>query len=125
MGTQQLLFLILVAIIVAVAISLAIIYFKSNQQETEINEVINELNHVSVTAQGWYRKPTQMGGGNGSFDGFTFMSISQPDSTDLAKYQIVSTGGNLLKLEAVGHLNFSLSVSVYPDSIGSYGVVRW
>ena len=46
MGTQQLLLLVLVAI------ALSITYFKSNQKETEINEVIDVLNHIGATAQG-------------------------------------------------------------------------
>lgn len=124
MGTQQLLLLVLVAIIVAVAISVAVIYFKSHQQETDINEVINEMNHIAATAQGWYRKPKMMDGGGGSFTGFTFHSIAEPDSNDLAKYSIVSASGKLLKLKAVGFLTFTVSVDVYPDSIGVYDVVR-
>lgn len=124
MGTQQLLLIVLVAIVVAVAISLAVVYFKSHQQETEINEVINEMNHISATAQGWYRKPVQMAGGAGSFTGFTLETISEPDSTDLASYQVVSASGQLLQLKAVGNLNFIVTVNVYPDSIGAYKVVR-
>ncbi|MCL4510946.1 MAG: hypothetical protein M1470_07750 [Bacteroidetes bacterium] len=124
MGTQQLLLFVLVAIIVAVAIALAVVYFKSNQQDTDINEVINELNHIAATAQGWYRKPPTMGGGNRSFTGFTLATISQPDSTDLAKYQVVSANSGLLQLQAIGYLNFTVAVNVYPDSIGSFSVVR-
>ncbi len=124
MGTQQLLLIVLVAIVVAVAISLAVVYFKSHEQETEINEVINEMNHISATAQGWYRKPLSMAGGAGSFTGFTLKTISEPDSTDLASYQVVSASGQLLQLKAVGNLNFTVSVDVYSDSIGAYKVVR-
>ncbi len=124
MGTQQLLLIVLVAIIVAIAISLAVVYFKSNQQETDINEVINEMNHIAATAQGWYRKPKEFAGGNGSFTGFTFSSIAEPDSNEVAKYSVVSAGGHLLQLKAVGFLNFVVSVNVYPDSIGPYTVLR-
>ncbi len=124
MGTQQLLLLVLVAIIVGAAIALAVTYFISNQQETEINEVINELNHISVTAQGWYRKPLELGGGSGSFTGFTLAIISQPDSTDLAKYSVVSAEGNSLSLHAVGYSNFTIDVVVTPSSIGAFTVVR-
>lgn len=124
MGTQQLLLLVLVAIVVAVAISLAVMYFQSYQQETDINEVINELNHVAATAQGWYRKPKEFAGGNGSFSGFSFHSIAEPDSSGVAKYSVVSASGGLLKLKAVGFANFVVSVTVYPDSIGPYSVVR-
>ena len=124
MGTQQLLLMVLVAIVVAIAIALAIVYFKSNQQETEINEAINEMNHIAVTAQGWYRKPSSMSGGGGSFSSFTFMCIAEPDSNEIAKYKVVSANGNLLQLEADGFLNFTVDVDVYPDSIGNYDVVR-
>jgi len=119
------LLLVLVAIVVGIAITLAIVYFRSNQQETEINEVINELNHIAVTAQGWYRKPAQMGGGgNSSFVGFTLRTISQPDSTDLAKYEVTSATNSEMSLLATGYINFTVSVSVYPDSIGSFNVVK-
>lgn len=124
MGTQQLLLLVLVAIVVGVAVALAITYFRSNQQETEISEVINDLNHISVTAQGWYRKPPQLAGGNGSFTGFTLRTISQPDSTELARYYVISARNDLLSLEAVGNSNFTIDVKVTPDSIGAYTVLR-
>ncbi len=124
MGTQQLLLLVLVAIVVGVAVALAITYFRSNQQDTEISEVINELNHISVTAQGWYRKPPELAGGNGSFVGFTLKTISQPDSTDLAKYYVMSATDDLLSLEAVGYSNFTIDVRVTPDSVGAYSVLR-
>ncbi len=124
MGTQQLLMIVLVAIIVAVAVSLAVTYFKSHEQETDINEAINEMNHIAASAQGWYRKPSEMTGGGGSFTGFTFRSIAEPDSSEIAKYQIVSASGRLLQMKAVGYENFTITVNVYPDSIGSYTVVR-
>ncbi len=116
--------IVLVAIVVAVAVSLAVVYFKSHQQETDINEVINEMNHMAATAQGWYRKPLTMAGGAGSFTGFTFRSISEPDSNDLAKFEVVSAAGQLLQLKATGYQNFVISVDVYADSIGPYTVVR-
>jgi hypothetical protein len=124
MGTQQLLMIVLVAIVVAVAVSLAVVYFKSHQQETDINEVINEMNHIAATAQGWYRKPVTMAGGAGSFTGFTLRTISEPDSNDLAKFQVVSANNGLLQLQAIGYQNFTVSVDVYADSIGAYTVVR-
>ena len=124
MGTQQLLMIVLVAIVVAVAVSLAVVYFKSHQQETDINEVINEMNHIAATAQGWYRKHPTMAGGAGSFTGFTLRTISEPDSNDLAKFQVVSANDGLLQLQATGYQNFTVSVNVYPDSIGAYTVVR-
>ncbi len=124
MGTQQLLLIVLVAITVGIAISLALVYFKSHQQETDISEVINEMNHIAATAQGWYRKPNAFAGGNGSFTGFTLKSIAEPDSNDVAKYEVVSADGALLKLKATGYQNFTITVDVFPDSVGPYNVMR-
>lgn len=124
MGTQQLLLLVLVAVIVAVAISLAVVYYKSEQQDTDINEVINEMNHLAVTAQGWYRKPKNMTGGGGSFTGFTLHSIAEPDSNELARYSVISANDQLLQLEAVGYQDFTISLDVYPDSMGTYRIMR-
>ncbi len=117
--------MVLVAIIVAIAISLAVVYFKSHQQETEINEVINEMNHIAATAQGWYRKPVTYSGGDGSFAGFTLETIGEPDSSDLARYEVVSVSDRLIQLKATGYQNFTVSVNVYPDSIGRYSVLRY
>ena len=125
MGTQQVVLIVLVAIMVAIASSLAIVYFKSQQQETEMNEVINEMNHTAATAQGWYRKPAAYSGGDRSFAGFTFKSIGEPDSDDVARYEVVSASGQLLQLKATGRENFTVAVDVYPDSISSYSVLRW
>ncbi len=125
MGTQQVLLVVIVAIMVAIAISLAVVYFKSQQQDTDINEVINEMNHIAATAQGWYRKPATYAGGDGSFAGFTFKSVGEPDSDDVAKYEVVSASVHLLQLKATGHENFTIAVDVYPDSISPYSVLRW
>lgn len=124
MGTQQLLLLVLVAIVVAIGISLAIIYFKSDQQQTEINQVINEMNHMATTAQGWYRMPKEMAGGGMSFTGFSLQSIAQPDSNDIAKFYVVSANGDLLQLKAIGYLDFTIYLSVYPYSRGAYDIVK-
>lgn len=124
MGQQQLLIIVLTVIIVGVAIALAVTYFKSHQQEVEIDEVINEMNHIAATAQEWYRKPAEFGGGSGSFSEFTLQSISQPDSTELARYKVTSATTSTLSLQAEGRSNFTISVVVYPDSIGQYSVIR-
>jgi hypothetical protein len=123
-GTQQLLLLVLAAIIVGVGIAVAIAYFRSGEQETAIDEAINELNHISSAAQGWYRKPFEFDGGNRSFDGFGFEKISQSDSSDVAKYTVISAKGNLLSLKAIGYSDFTIYVNIYPDSVGNFVVTR-
>lgn len=123
MGTQQFILLVLGGIIVVIAVSLAIPYFLLYQENANINEVVNELNDISSDAQGWYRKPTEMGGGNGSYAGFTLAKISQPDSTELATYSVVYANKDSLSLEAVSSSNsgsdFTVNLNVGPHSAGT------
>jgi hypothetical protein len=123
MGQQQFLFVVLAAIIVAIALGLAVTYFISYQTNSDINQVISELNSISSAAQGWYLKPRELGGGNHSFTGFSLDKISQPDSTDLATYNVVYAGSDSLSLEAVSapgfiSSDFVVDLDVNPHSNG-------
>lgn len=129
MGQQQFLFVVLAAIIVAVALALAVAYYISYQEDANINEVVNELNSISSATQGWYMKPKETGGGNGSFTGFTLSQISQPDSTDLATYSVVYAKGDSLSLEAVSAPSFvssyfNVTLNVNPHSNGTVQINR-
>ncbi|HUI30816.1 MAG TPA: hypothetical protein VLX91_11405 [Candidatus Acidoferrales bacterium] len=127
MGTQQLLLLVLVAVVVIIAVVIAINYFISNKQDTEIDEVINELGNITSSAQIWYRKPMELGGGNGSFTGFSLHAISQPDSTELASFTVVYADKDSLFIEAASldesnSSAFTVDVGVNPQSESQYHV---
>ncbi len=115
--------MVLVSIIVAIGIAIAITYFISNQQDANINETINELSNITAEAQEWYRKPSQLGGGNGSFAGFTLAAISQADSTQVATFTVVSAKGDSLALEAIG-ADYTVDVNVTHDQMGKCQVTK-
>jgi hypothetical protein len=115
--------MVLVAIIVIVGVALAISYFLSNREDAEIDQTINELGDISAAAQEWYRKPSELGGGNWSFTGFTMGAISQPESTEVAAFRVVSAKGDSLSLEATGS-DFTVDVSVTPSSTGNCQVTK-
>lgn len=110
-------------IIVVVGIAIAITYFISNQQDAEIDETINQLTNITAEAQQWYRKPSEFGGGNGSFAGFTLAKISQPDSTEVATFTVVSANADSLSLEAIGS-DYTVDVSATHSSMGNCHVTK-
>ena len=70
MGQQQLLLIVLGVIIVGIAIAVGISMFKSNAQSSNRDQVINDLDNLAAKAQQFYRKPSAMGGGQQTFNGF-------------------------------------------------------
>ncbi|MBI5463572.1 MAG: hypothetical protein HY966_01300 [Ignavibacteriales bacterium] len=70
MGQQQLLILVLVAIIVGIAIYGATHLMEAYNQSSERDVIIHRLNYLVAEAKKYAEKPTSLGGGAGSFRGF-------------------------------------------------------
>lgn len=76
MGQQQLLLVILVTIIVGIATVVAINTFSSAADSANLDAVRNDVASIASGAQGYYMKPSMMGGGGQSFSSITFNDIS-------------------------------------------------
>ncbi len=76
MGQQQLLLIILGAIIVGVAISVAVMMFNDQASATNRDEVVADLAHLGSLAQAYYRKPGILGGGGGTFTRLTMRALT-------------------------------------------------
>lgn len=70
MGQQQLLLIVLGIIIVGVAVYSGIVLFSASAVEAKRNNVTNELVNLAAIAQGFYLRPTSMGGGSHTFTGW-------------------------------------------------------
>ena len=70
MGQQQLLLIILGALIVGLAIYTGLQFFKVYQQNNERDVVIQQINTLVLDARKYAAKPTFLGGGNGKFTGY-------------------------------------------------------
>lgn len=95
MGQQQLLLLILSAIIVGVAIVMGINMFGENAVQANQDAVTQDVLTIASRAQGWYRRPAQLGGGGRSFNNITLEAINFADSTDNGSYAITANGDSL------------------------------
>ncbi len=71
MGQQQLLLIILGVIVVGIAVAVGITMFKDNAVSSNRDAVTNDLVNLAARAQQFYRRPTALGGGQGSFAGLT------------------------------------------------------
>jgi len=76
MGQQQLLLVILVTIIVGIATVVAINTFSSSADSANLDAVRNDVASIAAAAQGYFIKPTMLGGGGNSFASLTFNNIA-------------------------------------------------
>jgi len=78
MGQQQLLLLVLSAIIVGVSIVIGINMFASSAVQANQDAVLQDCLHIAARAQEWFRKPLSMGGGERSFNNITMGLLNLP-----------------------------------------------
>lgn len=94
MGQQQLLLLVLAAVIVGAAILLGISLFGQGAAQANQEAVVHDIMNIASRAQTWYRRPVAMGGGGRSFAGLNgnLAPINWPASNTNGSYSI--SGGN-------------------------------
>jgi hypothetical protein len=80
MGTQQLLLIVLGVIIVGIAVVVGINIFGTNAEQANKDALTQDCLRIASAAQGFYRKPTMLGGGNNAFDGITIEDCGMSDN---------------------------------------------
>jgi len=71
MGQQQLLLLVLAAVIVGLAVVTGINMFGANALQANEDAIRNDLVSLSGEAQAWFRRPVALGGGGNTFAALT------------------------------------------------------
>ena len=134
MGQQQLLLVILVTIIVGIATVVAINTFGAAADSANLDSVRQDLATIAASAQGFYMKPTMLGGGGRTFDDITFAGMAVPGTiqnpgTDTevtnenGTYVITAAAGNVLTVTATassenGYTNGDTSPVTFTATIG-------
>jgi hypothetical protein len=90
MGQQQLLLLILGVIIVGIAVAVGITQFGAQSTESNKDGVTSSLVNVAANAYQYKIRPTTLGGGSGSYSGYTIPSKMKFD--DYGTYALSSAG---------------------------------
>ncbi|MBT8380496.1 MAG: hypothetical protein KJN64_14865 [Ignavibacteria bacterium] len=99
MGQQQFLLIVLGIIIVGVAIGTANQLFDTNAEDSNKDSIASELLYLGMIAQQYYNKPTEMGGGNDSYNGWKIPA--QLDSTTSGTFKIQNSSKDELVLNGV------------------------
>ena len=105
MGQQQLLLIVLGFIIVTAAVAVVLTDFAEAPAETNRNQLVSDINDLSVIAQSYYKKPKEFGGGNNKFTGW-----KMPEIFENYKFGTITTkinkNGKQMKITAKGiHFN--------------------
>lgn len=98
MGQQQLLLLILAAVIVGVAITLGINMFAQNSAQANQEAVMQDVLTIASRAQAWYRRPVQMGGGGRDWTaggGVSLIKLNFPVTNANGSYSLTAAPNEL------------------------------
>lgn len=122
MGQQQLLLLVLGAIIVGTAIVVGVNMFSESAVNSNRDAVVQDCMTLTTRAQQWYRTPTILGGGGRSFTGITLQDIRFPATNENGSFAIVADNANQITITGTGlepdpTNPLTVEVVAVPDSI--------
>jgi hypothetical protein len=126
MGQHQLLIIVLMVVILGIAFTVGFTIFRDQASASNRDSITNDLVNFAASAQAYYRRPTTLGGGGRSFDGFALQKITSKPTNPDGSYSVVGAprGNGPLILRGVGTelgndgvTKVKVDLFVYPDSI--------
>jgi hypothetical protein len=129
MGQQQLLLLVLAAVIVGLAVVTGINMFGANALQANEDAIRNDLVTLSAEAQAFFRRPVALGGGGNNFGNITaWTQLNHPGTTSFtnanATYTFSSSAANALTLVGTSVQNhdndaaiLTLTATVSPNNV--------
>lgn len=127
MGQSQLLLIALGVIIVGAAVIVGMNLFHANAVEANRNGLTNDLLTIANLSQAYYKKPSNLGGGKNSFEGFDIPARYRQNEngtystlyarSDQALFQGVGKETTELGLGCGVGVYITHRILVYPDSV--------
>lgn len=125
MGTQQLLLIVLGVIIVGIAVVVGINIFGSNAEQANKDALTQDCLRIASAAQGYFRKPTMLGGGNNEFDDIEITDCGMSDNGDgkgenvNGLYEITTASGTDFEITGTSANDATKTVTVTIDMTGT------
>jgi hypothetical protein len=119
MGQQQLLLIILGVIIVGIAIAVGLSLFSAQSIQSNKDAIINDLNNIAAQAYQYKVRPASMGGGQGSYVGFTIPS--KMATNENASYAASGASATAVTITSISAANTTNKVTATVDSDGRLG----
>jgi len=121
MGQQQMLLMLLAALVVGLAISVGVEQFSEGAKSSDKEEIRNLATNVAIRAQAWYRSSELTGGGGRSFLDFTLEKIhcDNPNVSGSLVVSDVQDDTFTLTGTIPDEPTWSLVVEVFADSVAT------
>ena len=119
MGQQQLLLIILGVIIVGIAIAVGLSLFSAQSIQANKDAMINDLNNIAAHAYQFKIRPSSMGGGQGSYSGYSIPS--KMATNENATYTVSSATATAVTILATSVANTTNTITATVDSDGRLG----
>jgi len=121
MGQQQLLLIILGVIIVGVAIAVGISMFSGQSVASNKDAIITDIATLGADVYQYKIRPTSMGGGNGSYTGYTLSTTGAWGSGNPnATYSVTTSASSVVILGTSKQVS-GATVTVTVDGNGNAG----
>jgi len=121
MGQQQLLLIILGVIIVGVAIAVGISMFSGQSVASNKDAIITDIATLGADVYQYKIRPTSMGGGNGSYTGYTLSTTGAWGSSNPnATYSVTTSASSVVILGTSKQVS-GATVTVTVDGNGNAG----
>jgi len=122
---QQLLLLVLAAILVAVALVVGLDMFQQSAEQAKRFVITQDLLTVASLAQAWFRRPDDFEGGNRSFTNLSFAAINFDSVNINGNFKLVNRQTHSFRVvgSTSGEDSLQLELSVYPDSVALFNQV--
>lgn len=121
MGSQQLLLLIVGTLMIGLMFAVGINVFVDNAASSNRDAVANDLTALASRAQAYQKKPRCLGGGGGSFQGFTLQNASKNAN---GTFSVPVAENSTVTIEGIGNdigfdrvTNVKVTVIVSADTI--------
>lgn len=141
MGQQQILLIVLSVILVGIAIAVGITMFTSYAVTSNQEAMILDMITISTMAYQHRLKPTTMGGGSGTFEGFDIPSGMKDNENAEYEISVETLGGEgdgeteygMIRIEGTSHTyggkiiaqyNLELEMVPYTDGDGENSFTR-
>ncbi len=121
MGQQQMLLVLMAAMIIGIAIVLGLTMYQENALAANQDDLRDALMTVAARAQGWYRRPASLGGGARSFAQISWTKIHFDSSTTSGEFTMTNKQQGSFRITGVSKEDpsWSFSLVVYADSIAA------
>ena len=118
MGQQQLLLLVVAALLVGLAIVAGINQHLESARHANQDQVRDGLFEMAARAQGWYRRPVALGGGGRSFAEIDWTKLDIDSATTAGHYVLSDLSPDSFRVQAFSFEDpaWSLTLTVYADN---------